>query len=152
MFISPCYSQYHSCHCPARSVKVAKMALWLTLLHAFLYPFPINPAHGSQGNHTIHKPTALKHIHCKIKAITQRKSFISYVIPLSLLHVHTSMTHKSHPQAYRHTGIFQTLLQSMGSFCLFMGSITWPLLSGYVRYSFHLVVTWIRNIPPRPMY
>lgn len=87
-------SQYHSCQSPAMSVKVTTMAVWLTLLHAFLYPFPINPAHGSQGNHTIHMPTALKRIHCKIKAITQRKSFISYVIPLSLLHVHTSMTHK----------------------------------------------------------
>lgn len=146
------YSQYHPRHCPAMSVKVTKMALWLTLLHAFVYPFPINPAHGSQENHSIQLPTALKRIHCKIKAITQRKPFISYVIPLPLLHVHTSIKHKSHPQAYTHTGIFQTLLQSVGSFCLSMGSITQTLLSGYVRYSFLLVVTWIRNIPHRPMY
>lgn len=151
-FISPCYSQHHPCHCRAMSVKVTKMALWLTPSHAFLYPFPTNPAHGSPGNHTIHMPTALKHIHCKIRTITQRKPFVSYVILLSLLYIHISITHKSYPQVYRHTGILQTLFQSMGSFCLSMGSITWPLLSGYVWFSFLLVVTRIRNIPHRPTY
>lgn len=145
-------SQYHSCHCPAMSVKVTRMALWLTLLHAFLYPFPINPAHGSQGNHTIHMPTALKHIHCKIKAITQRKIFhllCNTPLPATRSYKHDIQITS---QAYRHTGIFQTLFQSMGSFCLSMRLITWPLLSGYVWYSFLLVVTWTRNIPPRPMY
>lgn len=95
-FISPQDSHCHPCNCPAMCVEVTKMTTQLTPLHAFLSPFPISSAHCSQGNHVIPMPTALKSIQCKIKAITQRKPFISYLILLSLPHTHSSTTHTPH--------------------------------------------------------
>lgn len=117
---SPWYSYCRPCNCPAMSVEVTKMTAWLTPLHAFLCPFPISSAHGSQGNHNIHMPPTPKRIHCKIKAITQRKLFISYLIPFSLLPIHTSITHKSHtpgPQAHRNLSDFLTFHAVIWFFC-----------------------------------